>query len=310
VTASKTLSIAALFALFTCLTVALGVYQHRQGALTLEGNSLYSPDAVAINATAAQTTAVLRKAHVTGRIFASLSDDRRIRVVHIQGAPALQLPIHSGRQPRAGDDRVALVGAAVPLQHEVAADYYVYENTRYTVIAALGLEKASLVADEVLLIDARLFAAGEQALVVDSEATGELYQREINEGTVMPLAADTNRRTNIDYVSPILTTFGGGLTLLGFAFAGSLGGASARTRFAVAHLVGEPRWHTVARGAGLLMLVTLPLGGAGIAVLVGLTTDRSSWVPLLSLTGLQILLALVGYVMSSIKKDRSDRPWT
>ncbi|BDZ48879.1 hypothetical protein GCM10025867_11200 [Frondihabitans sucicola] len=90
-TAPRTATIALLFLLFTFLTTALGVYQHRQGALTLEGNSLYSPSAVAVDADAEHVVNALAERGSSGRVFLRLTDDGRVRALSSIGSPGRPL---------------------------------------------------------------------------------------------------------------------------------------------------------------------------------------------------------------------------
>ncbi|BDZ48880.1 hypothetical protein GCM10025867_11210 [Frondihabitans sucicola] len=197
------------------------------------------------------------------------------------------------------------------VRREASNDYFVHDGERYAVKGRLGLEKASLVSDQVLIVNRKLFAVtGTAALVVDSDEAPALFRREIDDGTAIPIAATTSLRTNIDFVSPVLSTFGASLTLLGFALTGSLAGAGSRPAFEVAFLVGAVRWRALSRRVARLALLVVPLVGAGVAVRVGSTTAQLEWFPLVGLAGIQVLLAVIGYIVSVTRRPRGEGAWS
>lgn len=303
----QTVVVGALVLLFSFLSTALGVYQYRQGALSLEMGSLYSSNAVSIDSTAAQATRELRRVHAPGRVFNDLAGGGGVRALATVGTPSGSLPIHSGRQPTERDERVALVGAAV---HVTADDRYEFEGTRYDVIGRLGLRANSLLANDILLIDSRLFAErGEVPLVVDSPAASSLYGDALERGSARALETDAGRRTSIDYVSPLLLSFGAGMTLVGFCLSGWLAGACSRPWFALTHLVGTARWRVLAKGVARLVLVTGPIVLIGVILRSLVTANEVGTSAVVSLAAAHVGVAVVGYCTGVLTPSRGGHSW-
>lgn len=309
-TAPRWLRIAALLLLFSFLTTSLGVYHYRQGALTLEGNDLYSPSAVEVVDRPQHAVEKLTAAHSSGRVFAAIDEEGNggnVRSLTTVGIPDAALPLYEGRQPTERDDRVALVGSRVPLR---AVAEYEFDGARYPVIGRLGTAEKSRVDDQVLIVDERLSEIGaDRRVVVDSGAAAGLYRSQIADGWAVPLAAKTNRRTDIDYVSPILLGFGLSVTVLGFALTGAVAGASSRTAAEVAVLVGTLRRRVVIRGVTRLLLLAAPLVAAGIGARIAFTTEPTRWWPIAGVAVLQLVVAAIGYVIGVRRREPKERSW-
>ncbi|ARC57674.1 hypothetical protein AS850_11385 [Frondihabitans sp. 762G35] len=301
-TAPRLAAVACLVLLFSLLTSAIGVYDSRQGALTLEGNSLYSSSAVTLSATPADARSRLAERHESGRVFIDVADGGRVRLLTTIGTPSRPFPLHSGRQPTADDDEVALVGSAVPVLSRSVGSVYLDDGREYPVIGRLGLEADSLVADQVLLLDRqRSDAQAAVPMVVDSDGARRLFLDEMRRGTAMAVDPSTNRRTNVDFVSPILIVFGTSLALFGFAVTGALAGAGYRARAGVARLAGATRPRALLGGAVRLSLVLAPFVALGACTQVVATGDAVG-PDLAAVLGAQIVLAVAGFTAAA---DRS-----
>lgn len=254
----KLASIALLVTLFSLLGVALGVYGHTQRALSLEGNNLYSGGSVAVNAPGTELESLLRSAGVSARIFQALPEGDSVRAVIETGRPD-PLPLHSGRQFRAADSRAALVGADVPVSRHRGETTFVFRGESYPVVGLLGLRPHSLASDTVLLRDPELFDNTAQSrVIVDGSSIEDVVGGRMEFTSAAAAGAGTDRRTNIDFVSPVLLRFGWILTVVGAVTTGLLAASHARRLHRVLFHLGSRRPRVLIRGTVRLLAGMAP----------------------------------------------------
>ncbi|MBB2925535.1 hypothetical protein [Cellulomonas cellasea] len=278
-TPRKALTIGTLLLLLTFLASALGVYDIRQQALELEGNRLYSTESFTAYANAHRILTQATGASGDLRVVKDLTDDGRVRAILAEDYEKLAIPIHAGRTFSSRDHDTALAGSNVALTTRDGVTYYSFEGRDYEVIGRLGLQADSLLAQDIVLNDPALFAAeGDEPLVVDGHGALEAYMAAFGGDDVAAMSGDTNRRTNVDFVSPLLLLFGTCIVAAGLAFTGVLANALLRPHTHVLHVLGSTHLRIFA--AGITWLLGLwCTAAAGSAAFWGLRTGglMTSW---------------------------------
>lgn len=268
-------TIALLVSLISTMGGMLGTYNQIQIALSLEGNNLYSGQSVDVDEKPSTIHDALEKAGANARVYLDLTNDRdatndgTIRAVMEFGRPS-PVPLHSGRQLGSSSDRGALVGADVRVTAEKGRKSYVFEGVSYPVVGYLGLHAESLLSHAVLLKGAELFDDdGKARMVVDGPDMADV----LGGLSVTPATHDggTDRRTNIDFVSPVLLGFGWALTVVGSVVTGLLAASYGRRLCAVRCQLGHQRVRILAASTARLLL-----GATGPLLLVsGITLTLS-----------------------------------
>lgn len=259
------LVVAGLACFLIVLSTLLTVYQRQQASLLLEGNDLASRASIGLRASPAEAAGALRAARHDARLFAELRDGSRVRSVTTIGSPQ-PLPIHSGRQLRDSDDRVALVGAAARTTSRSGVEEYEYDGVRYEVVGRLGRGADSLVAEDALLQSARLTDLDEPArLVADGPRAAADLARALDGVSLTPDAGGVDRRTSIDFVSPVMIGFGRALTALGAVASGLLFASGRRRLDGVRVLLGDSTPRILLDGTA----VVAGVGAVVIAVVWG-----------------------------------------
>jgi len=257
----KVILSAVLLALFSSLGAGISVYANVRSALSLEGGDLLSNTAVTLDSTALDPT-LLDLTRLSGRVFQDLDGSGDLRAVRTFGHPAA-LPIHEGRQLRADDELVALVGDGVATRSDDGRQYVDYAGQAFAVIGRLGVRADSGLAQDVLL-QAPDLISDDEPVFVDVEG-GVRQVAGVTSEMAAPVGGGADRRTNIDFVSPIVIICGWGLTLLGAIAAGLLIAGFRRPVAALQYRLGLRRPRVV-------MLSVLPLAWFAGAVFVAVST--------------------------------------
>lgn len=256
--AQKLLMVALLMTIFSILSISLGTYSLIQKAMSLEGNDLYSNRSVAVDETGPNLRSALKTAHADARVFSDLTDDGSIRAVMETGTPD-SIPLHAGRQFKDSDARAALVGADVEVANESGQVSYIFAGTSYPVVGYLGLSDNSLISNVVLLKGAPILEADSTVrMIVDGPTVEKRLSPQITYHPIAAANGGTDRRTNIDYVSPILLRFGWTLTALGGIATGLLAASHQRRYARIRFQVGRVRHAVLARGIARLLTWAVP----------------------------------------------------
>lgn len=268
--ARRTGATAILLILFTGLGIALGMYAQLQRTVALEGNQLYTEDAVLVQAAPADVVTLLSSAGADARIYRSVAENPQARVMLQFGSVSGRLPIHDGRQFSDADTRAAMVGADVPVKKAGNKSFYPLNGIDYPVVARLGLRSGSLLSGDVLIRDSNYFAqGGRQAVVVDGPQAVKAITETLGPQAFERLSSDTLRRTNIDFVSPVLLGFGWALVILGCLTTALLAARYVQPRNIVEYQLGHSRRRILARRSGRQVLVVTmavaPVIGLGLA---------------------------------------------
>jgi hypothetical protein len=256
----KLLLSVALMVLFSALGAGISVYATIRSAVASEGGNLYSATAARFDSLDVLDQTELDRTSLTGRLFQDLDGSGHFRVVRTLGRPE-PLPIHDGRQMRATDERVALVGHQVGTRSDDGRHYVDYEGQAFLVIGRLGVRADSGLAHDVLLQDSDLVSV-DGPVVVDVEGGAQALPG-MGAEMAEPVGGRTDQRTNIDYVSPIVITCGWGLALLGASASGVLIAGFLRPVTGLRYRLGHRRSHVLMRS-----VLPLALSAGGVFVTV------------------------------------------
>ncbi|WP_146008990.1 hypothetical protein [Zhihengliuella halotolerans] len=261
-----------LLVLFMLLGSALAVYSVKQEAITLEGNKLYSTESIQVSGDAEQVAANARELGPEARVYVQLPGNARVRNLLIEDTSGLSLPLYEGRVFASGEHDKAIVGSEIPLVERGGTEYFEYDGESYEVIGRLGTNEESLLSADVLISDPDRTSGGRGDVVVDLPDAHARYVDAFGVDGVASIDGSTNKRTNIDYVSPILLGLGFTIVAVGAAMTGLLAAALLRRRHEVLHLLGHRRAKTAAWSAAQVVGVAV---GAGLpaALIAALARD-------------------------------------
>lgn len=291
-TLSKLMLSVLLLALFSALSTGVSVYTQVRAAMALEGGNLRSATAVEIREADSHLVTTLGDRAVDGRLFQNLDDSGRVRAVRTLGDPA-PLPIHDGRQLHVGESRVALVGAQVKTHGGGANERYVdFAGRAYRVVGWLGVHRNSVLSREILLQDADLITA-ESAVVADVPG-GAAGVPGLSARLAQTLGSQTDQRTNIDFVSPIVIACGRVLSIVGALSSGLLIARFSWRLMALRYRLGQRR-------LSVFLEAMAPLAAASVAVIAAaagaglMTAGALRSVPVtVPAAGLPVLVTVAG----------------
>ncbi len=244
-TLRRGLVIGLLFALLASIGSALLLYKETQQQLTLEGNRLYSTQSIKVEGNLVKILEQWNTSQDNFTVYKPLDNAGSVRSVYSTNYSKIAYPIHRGRAFTQNDTNAALVGAKVELVKRDTGAYFVFEGRDYEVVGYLGRHAESLLENDVLLADPGLFAKnGSESLVVDGPDVATLYSNFFSNDPIEPMNQSTNRRTTIDFVSPILLGLGFGIMAVGSVFVGLLAASHFRARNRVSFLMGRTRTYT------------------------------------------------------------------
>lgn len=187
------------------LAICLLNYSKKQNSFALESNYLYSKESMIINGNVQK---ILKKNNNKDNVifFKQLEEDN-VRAMTTTDFKKLDIPIYSGKVFKQ-NGKQALIGSDIPTIKINGKLYYKYRNQMYQVIGYLGAEKNSLLSDNVLLNDIELFSNENEKLIIDGKnMRKKIYKLTDNDKIENYSEGILNRKTNIDYVSPIISKF-------------------------------------------------------------------------------------------------------
>lgn len=239
------------------LSLALHSYAGRLQSQLLEGNNLYSDHAVFVDDTPGAVLDSLKLLGQDARAFNVLEDYGGVRVITANDFRQIALPLHEGTGFTNEDSREAIVGSNIDTRIDEAGRRYLeFDGNRYEVMGLLGARADSILSMDILLKDDGLFRnAAAAALVLDGDSASAAYAAAAPTATMESFDNGVDRRTSIDFVSPVLFGAGGLLVFLGFVCAGLLYGQKRAPESRVLELVGYSRRRVY--GAQLALLVIL-----------------------------------------------------
>jgi hypothetical protein len=201
VTKQQITAIAGLLLLAMLLTVLVGVFDARRRVIAAEGNDLRTGQSAWVTATLDDLERARSAFEPGTNVFVELDD--RVRAVAMLSGRWTDVPLHDGHAltGRAGE---ALAGADVT----VHGDDIVVDGKPYDVVGRLGVRAGSLLSEDVVLADPSRFSASPQRLLLDGPSSARHYSAQFPGRSVEIIDDSTNRRTNVDAVSPVLVTLG------------------------------------------------------------------------------------------------------
>lgn len=194
-------AIAGLLLLAMLLTVLIGVFDARRRVVAAEGNDLRSGQSAWVIATIDELMRARSAFEPGTKVFVGLDGD--VRAVVVLSGQWTDVPLHDGHA-LTGHPGEALAGADVAVRGE---DITV-GGTTYEVVGRLGVRADSLLSDDVVLADPSRFSASPQRLLLDRPSSARHCSAEFPGRSVEIIDDGTNRRTNVDAVSPVLVALG------------------------------------------------------------------------------------------------------
>lgn len=192
---------AGLVLLAMLLTVLIGVFDARRRVVAAEGNDLRTGQSAWVTATLDDLRRARNAFEPGTKVFVKLDDD--VRAVAVLSGRWTDVPLHDGHA-LTGRPGEALVGADVA----VRGDDIVVDGATYTVVGRLGVRADSLLSDDVVVADPSQFSASPQRLLLDGPSSVRHYSAQFPGRSVEIIDGGTNRRTNVDAVSPVLIALG------------------------------------------------------------------------------------------------------
>ena len=241
-------AIAGLLLLAMLLTVLIGVFDARRRFVAAEGNDLRSGQSAWVTATIDELMRARSAFEPGTKVFVGLDGD--VRAVVVLSGQWTDVPLHDGHA-LTGRPGEALVGADVA----VRGDDIAVDGKPYNLVGRLGVRADSLLSDEVVLADPSRFSASPQRLLLDGPSSAHHYSAQFPGRSVEVIDDGTNRRTNVDAVSPILVALGSLVVVLIAVVAGLQAGRW------------ELRAAAVRFTAGIRPLTTLHSAAARVAVI-------------------------------------------
>lgn len=292
-------AIAGLLLLAMLLTVLIGVFDARRRVIASEGNDLRSGQSAWVNATLDELMRARNAFEPGTKVFVELED--RVRAVAILSGRWTDVPLHDGHA-LTGRPGEALAGADVA----VRGDDIVVDGKPYDVVGRLGVRAASLLSDDVVLADPSRFSASPERLLLDGPNSVGHYSAEFPGRSVEIIDDGTNRRTNVDAVSPVLVALGTLVVLLIAALAGLQAGRWELRTAAVRFTTGIRPLSTLRSAATRVSVIT---SAACTTALAGAAAVRRATILDLDVTTAVVSVGTVVLAVSVASFWRGTRRW-
>lgn len=292
-------AIAGLLLLAMLLTVLIGVFDARRRVIASEGNDLRSGQSAWVNATLDELMRTRNAFEPGTKVFVELED--RVRAVAILSGRWTDVPLHDGHA-LTGRPGEALAGADVA----VRGDDIVVDGKPYDVVGRLGVRAASLLSDDVVLADPSRFSASPQRLLLDGPSSVRHYSAEFPGRSVEIIDDGTNRRTNVDAVSPVLVALGALVVLLIGAVAGLQAGRWELRTAAVRFTTGIRPLSTLRSAAARVSVIT---SAACTTALAGAEVVRRATILDLDVTTAVVSVGTVVLAVSVASFWQGTRRW-
>lgn len=264
---AQLLGVIAVVLAVTLLGAALVSLQDRQRDLLLEGNQLYSPEAVVIVAGPEDVLQAIDRSQNELHAFFLPETAPGLRVLALPEGQEFYAPVHAGEGPAAADQGTALVGSQAQTSTHDGKESVTYDDEHYTVIGTLGSTPESLLQHHTLIVDNALFTAQTGGTVVVDGPNARKDMQELLPGAqLLDPPGGVERRTTVDFLSPILFGLGSSLVVAGWISCGIFMGYSFRRIYRILRLVGHGPRRLLLRH--LLTAVAISGCGGGVALLV------------------------------------------
>lgn len=264
----QALAAVVLLLLTTGLVGALTVFQARAQALAAEGRDLLSPGAVAVRVTTAE---LLRRGpdFPSGtRAFRDVADVPRARVAVVLHGNWSDVPRSSGIRFLSDARGQALVGDALSTDAGHGALRVDVGGTLYDVHGQLGSGSDSLLAQDILVADPSAFAAAEGSrTVLDGPEVGAHAAAAFGADRVETVDGGANRRTTVDFVTPIVLALGFTVATMSSIIAGTTAARHETDRARIRWIVGRNSATVLLRAATVAVVQALVVLCVSAAVL-------------------------------------------
>ncbi|KIQ09903.1 MULTISPECIES: hypothetical protein [Curtobacterium] len=298
-TKQQTTAIAGLLLLAMLLTVLIGVFDARRGVIASEGNDLRSGQSVWVNATLDELMRARNAFEPGTKVFVRLEGD--VRAVAMLSGRWTDVPLHDGHA-LTGRPGEALAGADVA----VRGDDIVVDGKPYDVVGRLGVRADSLLSDDVIVADPSRFSASPQRLLLDGPSSVRHYSAEFPGRSVEIVDDGTNRRTNVDAVSPVLVTLGVLVVMLIGVVAGLQAGRWELRTAAVRFTTGIRPLSTLRSAATRVSVITI---AACTTALAGAAVVRQATLLDLDVTTVVVSVGTVVLAVSVASFWQGTRRW-
>jgi hypothetical protein len=189
------------------LTTLLATFSSRKAVLRAEGADLASTQSVVVEASLAELRSRADRFRSGTHVFTTI-DDGTMAVVVLTGRWN-DIPLHAGRR-LLGETDEALAGA----QRGDVGDVVRVAGRDRTIVGRLGLRPESPLADTMVIADSSVFPDRRERLRLDGPSVAERYRAAFPGRTAEVVDRSTNRRTNVDVVTPVLIAAGAVLVVL------------------------------------------------------------------------------------------------
>jgi len=299
VTKQQITAIAGLLLLAMLSTVLIGVFDARRRVIAAEGNDLRAGQSAWVTATLDDLERARSAFEPGTKVFVELED--RVRAVAILSGQWTDVPLHDGHAltGRAGE---ALAGADVAVRGE---DITV-GGTTYEVVERLGVRADSLLSDDVVLADPAQFSASPQRLLLDGPSSAHHYSAQFPGRSVEIIDDGTNRRTNVDAVSPILVALGSLVVVLIAVVAGLQAGRWELRAAAVRFTTGTRPLTTLRSAAIRVGVISI---AASTTALAGAAVVRQTTILDLDVTTAVVAVGTVVLAVSVTSLWQGTRRW-
>lgn len=290
---------AGLVLLAMLLTVLIGVFDARRRVIAVEGNDLRSGQSAWVTSTLDELRHARSAFEPGTKVFVNLED--QVRAVAVLSGRWTDVPLHDGHPPT-GRSGEALVGADVT----VRGDDLAVEGKKYTVVGRLGVRADSLLSDDVVLADPSQFSGSPQRLLLDGPNSVRHYSAQFPGRSVEIIDDGTNRRTNVDAVSPVLVALGALVVTLIALMAGVQAGRWECRTGAVRFATGVRPLTTLRSAAARVGAISI---AAGTTALVGAAAARHTTILDIDVTAAVVAVGTVVLAVSVASFWQGARRW-
>lgn len=290
---------AGLVLLAMLLTVLIGVFDARRRVVAVEGNDLRAGQSAWVTATLNELRRARSAFEPGTKVFVDLEE--KVRAVAVLSGRWTDVPLHDGH-PLSGRPGEALVGSDVA----VSGDDIVVDGTTYTVVGRLGVRADSLLSDDAVLADPSQFSRSPQRLLLDGPNSVRHYNAQFPGRSVEIIDDGTNRRTNVDAVSPVLVALGALVIMLIAVVAGLQAGRWELRTAAVRFTTGFRPLNTLRSAAARVAVIGT---AACTSALAGAAVVRQTTTLDLDVTAAVVAVGSVVLAVSAASFWQGSRRW-
>ncbi|MEJ8283295.1 hypothetical protein [Curtobacterium citreum] len=290
---------AGLVLLAMLLTVLIGVFDARRRVVAVEGNDLRAGQSAWVTATLDELRRARSAFEPGTKVFVDLEEN--VRAVAVLSGRWTDVPLHDGHS-LSGRPGEAVVGSDIT----VRGDDLAVGGKTYTVVGRLGVRADSLLSDDVVIADPSRFSASAQRLLLDGPNSVHHYSAQFPGRSVEIIDDGTNRRTNVDAVSPVLVALGALVVVLIAVVAGLQAGRWELRTAAVRFTTGFRPLNTLRSAAARVAVIGT---AACTTALAGAAVVRQTTTLDLDVTAAVVAVGSVVFAVSVASFWQGSRRW-